>query len=209
MAGFPFLMPGPIGGDFKRIRSSPPDPDLNLRSNENETETESESRDEPEFPLSFFERNKPDRDLYIRWLQLAHFLPIVQYQYLPSDYDPQVMEIARNLKVIRQTKLYYFIRRAINNALTTGLPVIRPLWMIDPQDVNCLRIWDQFLIGDRVIVAPLLYKNVTERDIYLPKGRWKDEMDGSSMKGERWVHHYRGRNQIPFFTLLDDPPSSA
>ena len=85
--------------------------------------------------------------------------------------------------------------------------MIRPLWMIDPQDANCLKAWDEFSIGVDIIVAPILQNNVTERDIYLPKGRWKDELDGSTTKGERWVHHYRVKhNQIAFFTRTAETP---
>ena len=48
-------------------------------------------------------------------------------------------------------------------------PVIRPLWMLDPDDHENQKISDQFLIGDQILVAPILHPGKTSRDVYLPK----------------------------------------
>lgn len=49
----------------------------------------------------------PDKELYIRWLQLATFLPVIRYSHLPSEYtmDKMVLELAKNLTNLRQTKV--------------------------------------------------------------------------------------------------------
>jgi hypothetical protein len=224
VAGFPFVNPGFIGGDYL-VRQEIVTESTNFESTtaydtnfENGTMTLHLHSDNATTPVTFenatteeepFEVKfdpKPNRELYVRWLELAHFLPVVQFTYLPSDYDPELVQLAQELKTIRKLKLYPYIKKAINDALTTGLPIIQPLWMSDPQDANCLKIWDEFTIGGDILVAPILNQNVTEREIYLPKGRWRDEMDGSSTKGERWIHHYKLRpHQIAYFTKLEDP----
>jgi len=270
VAGFPFVMPGVVGGDYMQptppIPLTPsPNPLLATRINGktiidqlgsrigNETTTGSEQRDGNETTIidpllsgnltttsgdpldgngtdsdqlvqmvnhavtvekaedpdgGGMEATQPDRELYARWMELAHFLPVVQYSLLPSEYDPQLVGLARELKNTRMVKLYPYIKKAINDALTTGLPIIRPLWMSDPADANCLQIWDEYTIGGDILVAPILNPNMTEREIYLPKGRWRDGMDGSgsSTKGERWIHHYRLKyDQIAYFIKLEDP----
>lgn len=44
----------------------------------------------------------PDKELYIRWLQLATFLPVIRFTYLPSKYkDESVLEIAKILTHLR------------------------------------------------------------------------------------------------------------
>jgi alpha-glucosidase (family GH31 glycosyl hydrolase) len=76
--------------------------------------------------------------------------------------------------------------------------------MIDPNDPNCLKVADEFAIGSDIIVAPVLTRGEEYRDIYLPKGIWRNEMDGPT-KGEKWLHHYRVReDQIPYFIKISD-----
>lgn len=185
MNGFSCIMTGPIGGSYKRQVDST---------------TVSNS------PLSAYEANKPERNLYIRWLELTYFLPIIQYSYLPSDYDAGVEEIVRSMKKEREEKkIEEKIEKAIDDSLITGKPIIQPLWMIDPYDPNCLRVSDQYIIGGQILVAPILKFNSTERDIYLPKGKWKDGIDGSTTKGGKWLHQYTVKeNNIAFFTKLSD-----
>lgn len=237
LAGFPFLIPGSIGGDYfkEQTSSSKPDNDaINIftpttsapvissteESNSSEQVPHSNELDSNLFvplpslstlpltapaPVSSTHQLLPSRDLYIRWLQLAHFLPVVQYSFLPSEYDEEVVRIAQDLQKERQQKIFPFIKKAMDDALTTGMPIIRPLWMIDPLDQNCLRVSDIFAIGDDIIVAPILQPNSTERDIYLPRGIWMDKLERSNTKGERWLHHYKAKqNQIPFFIKLPD-----
>jgi myogenesis-regulating glycosidase len=55
--------------------------------------------------------------------------------------------------------------------MNEGLPFIRPLWMLDPLDLDCLRMTDEFSVGDELIVAPILYKGATSREVYLPQGK--------------------------------------
>lgn len=47
----------------------------------------------------------PERELYIRWLQLMTFLPVRRYSYLPSQYDKEVIDLAKNLTLLRQQKV--------------------------------------------------------------------------------------------------------
>lgn len=184
VAGFPFIMPGAIGGDYF--------PPLNKTGVSYRTSSKGSFR-------------VPDRELFLRWLGLVHMLPVVHYSFLPSDYDQSVVDVATSLFLIRKNKVYPYIKKAIDLSLTTGLPIVRPLWMIDPTDPNCLKVSDEFSIGEDIIVAPILKQGEEERDIYLPKGIWRNEMDGSPTKGEKTLHHYRVKeNQIAFFTRISN-----
>ena len=57
-----------------------------------------------------------------------------------------------------------------------GAPVIRPLWWNSPTDVDALSIGNQFLVGDTLMVAPVLSHGTRNIDIYLPEGEWRDEI---------------------------------
>jgi len=83
------------------------------------------------------------------------------------------------------------LRKYAREALDLGLPIVRPLWMLDPQDPACRIVADEFSIGDEIIVAPVLKPGSVEREVYLPTGVWKDGIDGSLRKGSRWIHMYK------------------
>lgn len=48
--------------------------------------------------------------------------------------------------------------------MNDGLPLLRPLWMLDPTDPACLYVNDEFSIGEELIVAPILMKGQFQRE---------------------------------------------
>ncbi|XP_059614356.1 myogenesis-regulating glycosidase isoform X1 [Phlebotomus argentipes] len=183
--GYPFIMPGPIGGDYLL----PP-------SATNET-------------VSFYSMNEPplpDQELYLRWMQLATFLPVIRFTHLPSEYKSDlVMEVVKELTLIRQKAVIPLLKKYLSDAMNEGLPLIRPLWMLDAQDTACLYVNDEFSIGENLIVAPILEKGQVQREVYLPQGVWKDGIDGSLRKGSRWIHNYRvPEDKVAYFMKMPD-----
>ena len=49
---------------------------------------------------------------------------------------------------------------------------------LDPHDAETYRIQDQFAIGNDVIVAPVVTRGATTRDVYLTEGQWVDAQVG-------------------------------
>ena len=45
------------------------------------------------------------------------------------------------------------------------------MWWLDPMDDEALSVEDEFLLGDSLLVAPVLEEGAIKRDIYLPRGR--------------------------------------
>ncbi|KAK9874964.1 hypothetical protein WA026_005779 [Henosepilachna vigintioctopunctata] len=174
LLGYPLLLPAAIGGDF------------NVKNSTGEPSTI---------------ESLPDRELYIRWYQIASFMPVMKFIHNPNSYDdPRIVEIARNITRFRELKVSPLLKKYSRVALDTGLPIIRPLWMIDANDPSCHAVEDEFSIGDKLIVAPILYSGRKSRNIYLPTGVWKDGIDGSLHKGGRWINDYRVQeNETPFF----------
>ena len=85
----------------------------------------------------------------------------------------------------------------------TGAPIIRPLWWLDPEDKASLESDSQFLVGDSLLVAPILEPGARSRDIYLPEGNWEDVINGVTVKGRRWLWKFKAElNQCPTFRKL-------
>jgi myogenesis-regulating glycosidase len=141
----------------------------------------------------------PQRELYIRWLQLNVLLPAIQFSFPPWLYnDEQVVRIAEKCLAIRQRFGAVLIATA-EECVTSGLPIIRPLWFADPYDLHAQLCDDEYLLGNDLLVAPVLSENVLERNIYLPKGQWKCIESGKVFDGAQSYKYPVTIEDIPIF----------
>ncbi|GFS18948.1 alpha-glucosidase [Elysia marginata] len=149
----------------------------------------------------------PERELYIRWLQATLFMPTLQFSVAPWDYKkhPDTTSIVKKMLAIRE-KYVEDIIALMNQARDTGEPIVRPLWWTDPLDKEALRSESQFLLGNDLLVAPVLEKGQRKRDIYLPQGMWKDQVRGHIYQGKRWLRGFVAElDQVPYFTRAAKP----
>lgn len=106
-------------------------------------------------------------------------------------------KVASNLKNIRKEILPHLTNFS-TQAMRSSEPVIRPLWMMDPHDYPNQVIDDQFLIGDKILVAPVLNPGQRRRNVYLPKipkehenddeSAWVRGSDGTLFSGGSWIN---------------------
>eukprot|EP00057_Strongylocentrotus_purpuratus_P009144 XP_011663618.1 PREDICTED: uncharacterized family 31 glucosidase KIAA1161-like [Strongylocentrotus purpuratus] len=123
----------------------------------------------------FRETYLPDKELFIRWLQITAFMPSMQFSIAPWQYedDPEVVTISRRWTSFHENVITpILIDLAETEAIPEGKPMIRPLWWIAPTDRNALISDDQIVVGDDILVAPIVEKGTLSRDVYLPPGRW-------------------------------------
>lgn len=120
----------------------------------------------------------PGRELYIRWLELSAFMPSMQFSIPPWLYGREVIEIAQRFTELRESLVAPLLLELAREITDSGDPMIRPIWWAAPSDESAHTIDSQFLIGDKVLVAPILEQGKRARDIYLPAGKWR------SFKGE-------------------------
>ncbi|MFT7813586.1 hypothetical protein Z043-114922 [Arapaima gigas] len=132
----------------------------------------------------------PDRELYIRWLELSAFMPAMEFSVPPWEYDDEVVRIAQRFTALHQTLVAPRVLELAGEVLDTGDPIIRPLWWIATHDPNAYKIDSQFLIGNDLMVAPVLEPGKQERDIYLPAGRWESYKGEYFDKGPMYLTDY-------------------
>ncbi|XP_074653953.1 myogenesis-regulating glycosidase-like [Tubulanus polymorphus] len=143
----------------------------------------------------------PDRELFVRWAQVTAYFPAMQFSIAPWQYDHQVVAVCKHLVEIHDQIVYPAIVRAAQTTAVDGSPILRPLWWIDPTDSVCHTIDSQFVVGDEILVAPILDKDATMRDIYVPSGSWTDDTTSDVHVGPKWLKHYPvPLEKIPTFT---------
>ena len=76
----------------------------------------------------------------------------------------------------------WFIRQ-LSLATQTGLPVMRPLVLEYPEDEQVRNRNDEFLLGDRMLVSPVVEQGAREKLVYLPEGVWYDYWTGETLEG--------------------------
>jgi len=54
----------------------------------------------------------------------------------------------------------------------TGEPIMRPMFFDFPEDETCYALDDQYMFGPDILFAPIMDSKVTERQVYLPAGKW-------------------------------------
>lgn len=61
----------------------------------------------------------------------------------------------------------------------------------------------EFLLGDDVISAPVIEKGAISRNIYIPKGSWKDGNTGAVHEGPHWIQNYPAPlDVLPYFIRI-------
>lgn len=117
---------------------------------------------------------KADDELFIRWVQVNALMPMIQFSVVPwrDGFGPRVLEITKYYADLRAGFAAEFLRLA-DHAAATQEPILRPLFFVFPEDDAAYGIGDQFMLGDRYLVAPVLELGATTRDVYLPEGTWQ------------------------------------
>lgn len=127
--------------------------------------------------------NPVDPELYVRWLQLGLFSPVLrthaQDTAEPYKY-PEQRDIVLPLIKERYAWLPYNYTLAYENA-AMGLPLVRPLGMYDADPAATDTVEDQFLWGRDVMVAPVMEQGAVSRKVVFPSGTWVDRNDPSKV----------------------------
>jgi hypothetical protein len=84
-------------------------------------------------------------------------------------------------------------------ARVRGTPLIHPLAMQFPKDAVAARHSDEFMVGDEMLVAPVLGPEENVR-VYLPQGIWTDLRTDEVHKGRQEITVRAAPDQIPIFT---------
>ncbi|MFJ9412120.1 TIM-barrel domain-containing protein [Streptomyces sp. NPDC101393] len=145
----------------------------------------------------------PSPELYLRWFQLAAYLPLFRTHSAiwagrrePWEFGPQVLAHARTALCERERLLPYFDTLG-QLARLTGAPYVRPVWWNAPRDRALRDCEDAFLLGDALLVAPVLEAGVTRRAVRLPRGRWYDTVTGRAYEGPGQVVVEAPLSRIP------------
>jgi alpha-glucosidase (family GH31 glycosyl hydrolase) len=168
-------------------------------------------------------------ELYLRWFQFGAFCPLFRCHgrtwklrlpwgwntgdpgpveirsyggaAIPDSsqlHDARVEPICRKYLELRYRMLPY-LYSAVHECATTGMPIMRALWIHFPDDPKAVECSDQYLWGKNILVAPVVEKGATTRTVYLPHGGWYDFWTQERMEGGREVSRPVDLETIPLY----------
>jgi alpha-glucosidase (family GH31 glycosyl hydrolase) len=125
----------------------------------------------------------------VRWTQASALFPAIQFSLAPWDYGgdyrgrgDECDRLCRAALDLRQHYLHR-IAAAMREATETGEPPLRPVWWLSPDDERAQVCDDEFLLGNGLLVAPVVQPGQRARDVYLPRGEWQDGRTGETITG--------------------------
>ena len=147
----------------------------------------------------------PSGELFARWLQLGVFTPLMRAHSVineknkePWEYGEEFTAINRETINLRYRMLPY-IYTVMHDASVTGIPAMRPMVFAYPESENFVRNGTEFMFGDNLLIAPVLWPGVTQRDVPLPAGSWYDFWTGRRFEGGKQVTVDAPLGRIPVF----------
>jgi alpha-glucosidase (family GH31 glycosyl hydrolase) len=168
-------------------------------------------------------------ELYLRWFQFGAFCPLFRSHgrcwklRLPWGWDtgdpgpveiqnyqgaaipdpgqlhnPQVEPICRKYLELRYRLLPY-LYSAAHECSTTGMPILRALWLHYPEDPLAVARGDEYLWGRDLLVAPVVEPGAKSRQLYLPRGIWYDFWTGQPVEGGKQISRGVDLETIPLY----------
>ena len=115
------------------------------------------------------------------------------------SFGERIFALCKKYIAIRE-QLRPYIRAQMALAHEKGTPVMRPLFYDFPQDSQSWAVDDAYLFGPELLVAPVMEKDVTQREVYLPAGtRWQECHTGKWYEGGARVAAQAPEDVIPVF----------
>ena len=160
-----------------------------------------------------FALGENDNELYVRWLQFAAYTPIFRphgtalYEWdpgavsLPSEaalFEEPYKSLAKQAIIERYKMLPYNYTLAYRQTKYAE-PLVKPLLYNYATDTNAIKVEDEYLFGDNILVAPVINKNIVARKVYLPQGSWYDVETNKIYSGNSFIEMNVEEYKKPLF----------
>ncbi len=141
-------------------------------------------------------------DVYKRWcafgLLSSHSRLHGSTSYrVPWAYDEESVDVVRFFTRLKASLMPYLYRNAVETS-KTGVPMMRSMVLEFTEDKNCAYLASQYMLGDALLVAPVLNEN-SLAEYYLPEGWWTNYLTGEQREGGKWYREKHDYLSIPLY----------
>ena len=150
---------------------------------------------------SFLDESILDQDLIVRSAQCHALMPMMQFSVAPWRVLDGVHLNAVKSAVALREKFTPYIMQLAHQAAKTGEPIMKSMEFEFPGQ-GFETVIDQFMLGDSVLVAPILVTGTTTRNVRLPDGKWKS-FEGKIFEGGRTYQQPDTLDQLIYFEKIN------
>lgn len=147
-------------------------------------------------------------ELWIRWCQLGALTPIMRDHLGPKRMTtPEAADLWTDAATVDTWRRYARLHNALVPYLyayaavahESGVPTMRHLVLRYPDDPEAVHQEYQYLLGDELLVAPVIEPGATTRRVYFPPGRWFGYWDDAVRDGPGYQEVPAPLERIPLF----------
>jgi alpha-glucosidase (family GH31 glycosyl hydrolase) len=150
-----------------------------------------------------------DDELATRWVQYGVFSPVMRLHSSSNPFlvkepwmYPRESRDAMVSALRFRHRLVPYLHTMNHRASVDGVPLVRPMYHLAPEDGRAYTVPDQFAFGSELVVAPITAPRdpVTLRGevrAWLPPGAWIDLFTGTAYDGDREIDLHRDGGSIP------------
>lgn len=144
-------------------------------------------------------------ELFARWMQVGMLYPLMRghsamstARHEPWVFGDRVEQICREYIELRYRLLPY-LYSLFWEAATIGAPILRPLLYHYPNDPHTYKLYDQVLLGEHLMAAPVYRPGVEYRSVYLPEGTWYDWWSQECYHGPTHILAHAPLERMPLY----------
>ena len=144
-----------------------------------------------------------DKELWMRWVEFGALTPVMRdHVWMKPEHswnlwsDAETSAHWRRLAVLHSSLLPYFTTLA-DEAHRTGVPIMRHLALGYPKDPLAVKAEYEYLLGEDMLVAPVISGGTSLRTFYLPQGEWINFWSGDHLTGGQNVTVSSALGEIP------------
>lgn len=152
-----------------------------------------------------------DEELFTRWHQLATFAPLLRLHNSPFTglktpwTWPTAIQPFKDTLALRERAIPY-MNELWAEAHSSGIPLWRPMWLEFPQDTRMRNQMEQYMLGSKVLVAPVIDQGAHSKSVVLPQGCWEYQVTGDQYQGGTTVTVSAPFDRLPYFFRCGEQP---
>ncbi|MBQ8684967.1 MAG: glycoside hydrolase [Clostridia bacterium] len=141
-------------------------------------------------------------ELFLRACQCAALMPCMQFSLdIWSEKVPERLRKAIKKYASLRVELGEYFKATIESCEKDGEPILRPLEYQFPNEGFAL-VNDQFMLGEKYLVAPIVEQGVEKKKVRLPKGKWKYVPSGEAFEGGAEAEVSASTYELPYFERI-------